>query len=117
MKTQRSSSQFFSLCGVVTQLVGHIIPIICSVAKVSTNLAVILMEVAMTADTLGRAGPKAHQLRHGCGQTTHNGMASRPIGVIWAAIIIGIGLIPLGLTKIASTTAAMARNESAMLEH
>ena len=116
VEAQGAGGEFLSFGGTVVQHVGHIVPFVSGVAKVGTNLAVVVMIIAMTADALGGIGPKTHQLRHGRCEAAHNGVAARTIRVFWTATIIGIALIPLGLTEIART-ASMTRDESPVLEH
>ena len=93
----------FGLCRVVVQHIGHIVPVVCGVAEVGTNLTVSLMSVTMAADALGGIGPKTHQLRHGCGEAAHDGMATRTSGILRTAVVIRICLVPFGLAEITRT--------------
>ena len=117
MEAQGASGEFLSLGGIAVQRVGHIVPIISGITEVRTNLAIILMNITMAAVAFGRISPKTHQLRHRRGETTHVGMSARTSRVFWAAIVVWIILIPLGLTKITRATTAVTRDESAMLKY
>ena len=75
------------------------------------------MVVAMATYALDGIGPKAHQLRHGRGQTAHVSIATRASGVSRTKAIVGIVLIPFGLAEIARATTAVARDEASVRQH
>ena len=52
MEAHGAYGQLFLFGGIAVKLIGHVIPIVCGIAKVGAYLAIILMDIAMASDAL-----------------------------------------------------------------